>query len=141
MILDYVLSGLVTGAVFAVMGSGLTLSYAATGVFNFAHGAIGFLTALLFHQLNEAGLPAWLSALVSVALFAPAVGYVLHKVMFRGLSQAGETAQIVATIGLTIALPALGLLIVDVAGLPPADATALPRGVGPHPARPFDLLG
>ncbi|MEU8396306.1 ATP-binding cassette domain-containing protein [Nonomuraea sp. NPDC048892] len=141
MILDYVLSGLVTGAVFAVMGSGLTLSYAATGVFNFAHGAIGFLTALLFHQLNEAGLPAWLSALASVALFAPALGYLLHKAMFRGLSQAGETAQIVATIGLTIALPALGLLVVDVAGLPPADATALPRGVGPHPAQPFDVLG
>ncbi|MEV5895336.1 ABC transporter permease subunit [Nonomuraea fuscirosea] len=141
MMVDYVLSGLVTGAVFAVMGSGLTLSYAATGVFNFAHGAIGFLTALLFHQLNEAGLPAWPSALAAVALFAPALGYLLHKAMFRGLAQAGETAQIVATIGLTIALPALGLLVVDVAGLPPADATALPRGVGPHPARPFDVLG
>jgi ABC-type branched-subunit amino acid transport system ATPase component/branched-subunit amino acid ABC-type transport system permease component len=141
MILDYVLSGLVTGAVFAIMGSGLTLSYAATGVFNFAHGAIGFLTALLFYQLGQAGLPAWLSALAAVALFAPALGYALHKAMFRGLAQAGETAQIVATIGLTIALPALGLLVVDLAGLPPADATALPRGVGPHPAQAFDMLG
>lgn len=141
MILNYVLSGLVTGAIFAIMGSGLTLSYAATGVFNFAHGAIGFLTALVFYQLNLAGLPAWSSALASVAVFAPALGYALHKAMFRGLAQAGETAQIVATIGLTIALPALGLLVVDVAGLPPADATALPRGVGPHPAQGFDVLG
>ncbi|MFC7588883.1 hypothetical protein ACFQYP_38215 [Nonomuraea antimicrobica] len=90
MILGYVLSGLVTGAIFAIMGSGLTLSYAATGVFNFAHGAIGFLTALLFYQLNQAGVPAWLSALVAVALFAPALGYALHKAMFRGLAQAGR---------------------------------------------------
>ncbi|MEV4177342.1 ATP-binding cassette domain-containing protein [Nonomuraea sp. NPDC049709] len=142
MILNYILSGLVTGAIFAIMGSGLTLSYAATGVFNFAHGAVGFLTALLFYELNQAaGLPAWLSALVSVALFAPALGYVLHRAMFRGLAQAGETAQIVATIGLTIALPALGLLVVDLAALPPADATSLPRGVGPHPAQAFDVLG
>ncbi|MCF6472063.1 ATP-binding cassette domain-containing protein [Nonomuraea sp. MG754425] len=141
MILDYVLSGLVTGAVFAIMGSGLTLSYAATGVFNFAHGAVGFLTALLFHQLGQAGLPPWAAAPVAVLLFAPALGYVLHRAMFRGLAQAGETAQIVATIGLTIALPALGLLVVDVAGLPPADATSLPRGVGPHPAYAFDVLG
>ncbi|MGP4099440.1 ABC transporter permease subunit [Nonomuraea sp. KM90] len=142
MILNYILSGLVTGAIFAIMGSGLTLSYAATGVFNFAHGAVGFLTALLFYELNQAaGLPAWLSALVSVALFAPALGYVLHRAMFRGLAQAGETAQIVATIGLTIALPALGLLVVDLAGLPPADATSLPRGVGPHPAQAFEVLG
>jgi branched-subunit amino acid ABC-type transport system permease component len=140
MILGYVLSGLVTGAIFAIMGSGLTLSYAATGVFNFAHGAIGFLSALLFYELNvAAGLPAWSSALISAGLFAPALGYVLHKAMFRGLAQAGETAQIVATIGLTIALPALGLLIVDLAGLPPADATSLPRGVGPHPAQAFDV--
>ncbi|MFB4281955.1 ATP-binding cassette domain-containing protein [Nonomuraea sp. MTCD27] len=142
MILNYILSGLVTGAIFAIMGSGLTLSYAATGLFNFAHGAVGFLTALLFYELNQAaGLPAWLSALVSVALFAPALGYVLHRAMFRGLAQAGETAQIVATIGLTIALPALGLLVVDLAGLPPADATSLPRGVGPHPAQAFEVLG
>ncbi|MEW1837644.1 ATP-binding cassette domain-containing protein [Nonomuraea angiospora] len=142
MILGYVLSGLVTGAIFALMGSGLTLSYAATGVFNFAHGAVGFLSALLFYELNQAaGLPAWLSALVSAALFAPALGYVLHRTMFGGLAQAGETAQIVATIGLTIALPALGLLVVDLAGLPSADATSLPRGVGPHPALSFEVLG
>ncbi|MFC4013529.1 ATP-binding cassette domain-containing protein [Nonomuraea purpurea] len=142
MIVEYVVSGLVTGAVFAIMGSGLTLSYAATGVFNFAHGALGFLSALLFYELNVAAeLPAWLSALIAVVLFAPALGYALHRAMFRGLAQAGETAQIVATIGLTIALPALGLLVVDLAGLPPADATALPRGVGPHPAAGFDVLG
>lgn len=142
MILGYVVSGLVTGAIFAIMGSGLTLSYAATGVFNFAHGAIGFTAALLFYECNvAAGLPSWLSALVAVGVFAPALGYLLHKAMFRGLAQAGETAQIVGTIGLTIALPALGLLVVDLAGLPSADATSLPRGIGPHPAVPYDLLG
>ncbi|NUW40613.1 ABC transporter permease subunit [Nonomuraea rhodomycinica] len=141
MITGYLLSGLVTGAVFAVMGAGLTLSYAATGVFNFAHGAVGFMAALLFYQCDRAGLPPWLSALLAVGLFAPALGYVLHRAMFRGLARAGETAQIVATIGLTIALPALGLLAVDLLGLPPADATALPRGVGPHPAVALDVLG
>ncbi|GAA2389631.1 branched-chain amino acid ABC transporter permease/ATP-binding protein [Nonomuraea africana] len=137
--LAYILSGLVTGAVFAVMASGLTLSYAATGVFNFAHGAVGFLTALVFFELNVGlGWPGWAAALAAVLGFAPLLGYGLHRAMFRGLAQAGETAQIVATIGLTIALPALGLLIADLMaepfGLPPADATALPHGVGPYPA-------
>ncbi|MEU7862607.1 ATP-binding cassette domain-containing protein [Nonomuraea sp. NPDC049141] len=142
MILGYLLSGLVTGAIFAVMGSGLTLSYAATGVFNFAHGAIGFLTALLFYQLNlAAGVPAWLAALLAAGVFAPALGYLLHLLMFRGLAQAGETAQIVGTIGLTIALPALGLLVVDLLGLPRADGTTLPRGLGPHPVLGFEVLG
>src|SRR6478752_9265588 len=95
----YIVSGLVTGAVFAVMASGLTLSYSATGVFNFAHGAVGFLAALLFFELNAGlGLPAWTAGLVAVGLFSPLLGYVLHRAMFRGLAQAGETAQIVGTI-------------------------------------------
>ncbi|MEU7898942.1 ATP-binding cassette domain-containing protein [Nonomuraea sp. NPDC049152] len=144
--LAYVLSGLVTGAVFAVLASGLTLSYASTGVFNFAHGAVGFLTALVFFELNVGlGWPGWAAALLAVLGFAPLLGYGLHKAMFRGLAHAGETAQIVATIGLTIALPALGLLIADLVdgplGLPPADATALPHGVGPYPAAEVALGG
>ncbi|MER5319909.1 ABC transporter permease subunit [Streptosporangium roseum] len=142
----YIVSGLVTGAVFAVMASGLTLSYSATGVFNFAHGAVGFLAALLFFELNAGlGLPAWAAGLVAVGLFSPLLGYVLHRAMFRGLAQAGETAQIVGTIGLTIALPALGLWIVDLTaepfGLPRADATSLPHGLGPYPAVTFTFGG
>ncbi|WP_214413088.1 ABC transporter permease subunit [Sphaerisporangium fuscum] len=140
----YVLSGLVTGAVFAVMASGLTLSYAATGVFNFAHGAVGFLTALVFYELTAGfGWPSWLAGLAALALFAPALGYALHRTMFRGLAQAGETAQIVATIGLTIALPALGLWIVELSDgrLPAADSTALPRGLGPHPPVTAEAAG
>ncbi|WP_157253441.1 ABC transporter permease subunit [Nonomuraea typhae] len=142
MILGYILSGLVTGAIFAVMGAGLTLSYAATGVFNFAHGAVGFLAALVYYELNVAlGLPTWVCAVVAAGIFAPLLGYFLHRAMFRGLAQAGETAQIVGTIGLTIALPALGLLLVDLLGLPSADATSLPRGLGPFPAATFTVLG
>ncbi|MFI6498695.1 ATP-binding cassette domain-containing protein [Nonomuraea typhae] len=142
MILGYILSGLVTGAVFALMGAGLTLSYAATGVFNFAHGAVGFLAALVYYELNVAlGLPTWVCAVVAAGIFAPLLGYFLHRAMFRGLAQAGETAQIVGTIGLTIALPALGLLLVDLLGLPSADATALPRGLGPFPAVTLTVLG
>ncbi|NUT38877.1 MAG: ATP-binding cassette domain-containing protein [Thermoactinospora sp.] len=141
--IGYILSGLVTGAIFAVLGSGLTLSYAATGVFNFAHGAIGFLTALVYYELYAGlGLPRWLAALVAAGLFAPLVGLVLHRVMFRGLAGAGETAQIVGTIGLTIALPALGLFLVELAlplGLAPVDVSVQPRGVGPAPPALFDL--
>jgi ABC-type branched-subunit amino acid transport system ATPase component/branched-subunit amino acid ABC-type transport system permease component len=136
----YILSGLVTGAIFALMASGLTLSYSATGVFNFAHGAVGFLAALVFFELTSGlGWPAWLAGLVTVGIVAPVLGYALHRLMFRGLASAGETAQIVATIGLTIALPALGLWVVDVlvdsfgADLPKITEGASARGLGPRP--------
>jgi branched-subunit amino acid ABC-type transport system permease component len=70
-LVGYLASGLVAGAIFAVMASGLTLSYAATGVLNFAHGAVGFVSALLFFQLTDAGWPPWLAALVTIGLVAP----------------------------------------------------------------------
>ncbi|WP_067482232.1 ABC transporter permease subunit [Actinomadura hibisca] len=144
----YVLSGLVTGAIFALLASGLTLSYAATGVFNFAHGAVGFLTALLFFELTAGlGWPVWLAGPVAVAVFAPLLGLLLHRLMFRGLAGAGETAQIVATIGLTIALPALGLWTVDVlvdtfgADLPKVTEGASARGLGPRPVQSWHPFG
>ncbi|MGH3388715.1 MAG: ABC transporter permease subunit [Actinomadura sp.] len=142
----YVLSGLVTGAIFALLASGLTLSYAATGVFNFAHGAVGFLTALIFFELTTgAHWPVWLAALTSIGIIAPLLGYLLHRLMFRGLATAGETAQIVATIGLTIALPALGLWVVDVlatlgADLPKVTEGAAARGLGPRPVHTWEPI-
>ncbi|MCU1644353.1 MAG: ABC-type branched-chain amino acid transport system ATPase component-like protein [Nocardia sp.] len=148
-LIGYVLSGLVTGAVFAVMASGLTLSYSATGVFNFAHGAIGFLCALLFYELTAgAHWPVWIAGFVTIGLMAPLLGYVLHRMMFRGLATSGETAQIVATIGLSIALPALGLWVIDLlieAGVGVAHVTEgmSARGLGPSPAdswHPFSWL-
>ncbi|MCD0448486.1 ATP-binding cassette domain-containing protein [Actinocorallia sp. API 0066] len=139
--LGLVLSGLVTGAIFALLGSGLTLSHAATGVFNFAHGAVGFVAALLYFELTSGGgWPAWPAAALTVAVFAPLLGYVLHRLMFRGLATAGETQQIVATIGLLIALPALGLWLVEVLGLPSVTEGASARGLGPQPPTSYEPL-
>ncbi|MFD0691343.1 ABC transporter permease subunit [Actinomadura fibrosa] len=147
-LLGYVLSGLVTGAIFALMASGLTLSYSATGVFNFAHGAVGFLAALLFFELTSGlGWPVWAAGPVTILGAAPALGYALHRLMFRGLATAGETAQIVATIGLAIALPALGLWTVDVlvetfgADLPKVTEGAAARGLGPRPVHSWHPFG
>ncbi|WP_345020525.1 ABC transporter permease, partial [Actinomadura keratinilytica] len=147
-LVGYVLSGLVTGAVFALMASGLTLSYSATGVFNFAHGAVGFLAALLFFELTAGlGWPVWAAGPATVLVAAPLLGYALHRLMFRGLASAGETAQIVATIGLAIALPALGLWTVDVlvgtfgADLPRVTEGAAARGLGPRPVRTWHPFG
>ncbi|ROO83484.1 ABC-type branched-subunit amino acid transport system ATPase component [Actinocorallia herbida] len=137
--LGLVLSGLVTGAIFALLGSGLTLSYAATGVFNFAHGAVGFVAALLYFELTTgAGWPAWPAVVLTVGVFAPLLGYTLHRLMFRGLAAAGETQAIVATIGLLIALPALGLWLVEVFGLPSVTEGASARGLGPQPPTSFE---
>ncbi|NEA73935.1 ATP-binding cassette domain-containing protein [Streptomyces sp. SID13588] len=145
-LLGFVLSGLVSGALYALLATGLVLSYSASGLFNFAHGATAYLCALGYYELHSGfGWPAVPAALLLVMVVAPATGWALDRAMFRKLAKAGETAQIVATIGLLVALPAAGLWAVELlrdAGVsvqPAENQFGLP-GVGPSPARSWQLM-
>ncbi|WP_330299487.1 ABC transporter permease subunit [Streptomyces sp. NBC_00503] len=144
-LLAFVLSGLVSGALYALLATGLVLSYSASGLFNFAHGATAYLCALTFYELHSGlGWPAVPAALLVVLVLAPGLGWALDRLMFRRLAQVGETAQIVATIGLLVALPAAGLWAVELledAGAPvkPAENQFGLPGVGPSPAKAWQL--
>ncbi|MFF2773845.1 ATP-binding cassette domain-containing protein [Streptomyces sp. NPDC058052] len=149
-LLGFVLSGLVSGALYALLATGLVLSYSASGLFNFAHGATAYLCALAFYELHSGfGWPAVPTALLLVCGVAPGLGWALDRLMFRKLARAGEAAQIVATIGLLVALPAAGLWLVELlerAGAPvqPAENQFGLPGVGPSPAvswQPLDGVG
>ncbi|MEU7118594.1 ABC transporter permease subunit [Streptomyces zaomyceticus] len=149
-LLGFILSGLVSGALYALLATGLVLSYSASGLFNFAHGATAYLCALAFYELHSGfGWPAVPTALFLVFLVAPGLGWGLDRLMFRRLAKVGETAQIVATIGLLVALPAAGLWVVELlerAGAPvlPAENQFGLPGVGPSPAvswQPLDGVG
>ena len=128
------------------MASGLVLTYSTSGIFNFSHGAIAFVTALLFFELNTAeGWSTWAAAVVSILVFAPALGYFLDRIMFRRLSTAGEMPQIVATVGLSIALPAAAIFLVErLIGVQwlhlasPDNVLTVP-GLGPTPTQSFSL--
>ncbi|WP_030162161.1 ABC transporter permease, partial [Streptomyces sp. NRRL S-244] len=145
-LLVFVLSGLVSGALYALLATGLVLSYSASGLFNFAHGATAYLCALTFYEVHSGlGWPAVPAALLVVCVLAPGLGWGLDRLMFRRLARVGETAQIVATIGLLVALPAAGLWAVELlgdAGAPvkPAENQFGLPGVGPSPARSWQLL-
>ncbi|MGI5446328.1 ABC transporter permease subunit [Streptomyces sp. CA-243310] len=144
-LLVFVLSGLVSGALYALLATGLVLSYSASGLFNFAHGATAYLCALTYYELHSGlGWPAVPAALLVVLGVAPGIGWGLDRLMFRRLARVGETAQIVATIGLLVALPAAGLWAVELlgdAGAPvkPAENQFGLPGVGPSPARSWQL--
>ncbi|MER5933473.1 ATP-binding cassette domain-containing protein [Streptomyces sp. NPDC002054] len=144
-LLVFVLSGLVSGALYALLATGLVLSYSASGLFNFAHGATAYVSALTFYELHSGlGWPAVPAALLVVCVLAPGLGWGLDRLMFRKLARVGETAQIVATIGLLVALPAAGLWLVELlseAGAPvkPAENQFGLPGVGPSPAKSWQL--
>ena len=72
--------GLSTTAIFALAASGLVLTYTTTGVFNFAHGAIGMLGAFSYWQLHVAwGWPVPLALAGVLLVGAPALGLLIER--------------------------------------------------------------
>ncbi len=145
------LSGAVSGGIYAVMAAGLVLTYQTSGMFNFAHGAVAFVTAYFFYQLNFGqDVPVWLAAILSVFVFAPLLGLALDRILLRRLATAPVYARIVGTIGLLIALPALAIWLVETVGntiaeldLPVNTGTGTGggavRGLGPFPREVWHL--
>ncbi|WP_371530004.1 ATP-binding cassette domain-containing protein [Streptomyces sp. NBC_01283] len=104
---DLTLAGLAVGSAAALTGIGLIVTYRATGVLNFAHGAIAMVCAYVLRQLAvEWHWPLPLATAVTLLLVAPAIGLLLEKAVFRPLSVLGsDPAQtLVASIGVFILL-------------------------------------
>lgn len=103
--LPFVVAGLVTGSVYALAALGLVLTYRTTGLFNFAHGAIGMAVAYAFFQMRtEWGWPTWLSLVLALVVFAPLVGVAIDRWLFGALQDASQAAKVVVTVGLLLLL-------------------------------------
>ena len=101
-------AGLCTGGIYAIAASGLVLTYTTTGVFNFAHGAIGMLGAFTYWQLKVAwGLPTPLAVALVLLAIAPLFGAGLERVIMRRLQGTSDATQLVVTVSLLAA--SLGL--------------------------------
>ncbi|ANS64234.1 ABC transporter permease protein [Streptomyces lincolnensis] len=104
---DLTLAGLSVGGAAALTGIGLIVTYRATGVLNFAHGAIAMVCAYVVRQcVVEWGWPLWLAATVTLVFLAPALGVALERFVFRPLSVlGGDPAQtLVASLGVFVLL-------------------------------------
>jgi branched-chain amino acid transport system permease protein len=77
-----ILSGVFVGALYGLLGLGLSLSWGLLRLINLAHFAFAFLAAYLCYQMATMGLDPLLSLLVIVPLFF-AVGAALHALMMR----------------------------------------------------------
>ena len=89
-LLTYAVVGIATGCIYSLTAMGLVVTYQTSGIFNFAHGAIGMIMAFAFWELTvQDGWPPWLALLVVLLVLAPLCGIVLERFLLRGL-QFGE---------------------------------------------------
>ena len=110
--LEYTASGLATSSIYAIAASGLVLTYATTGIFNFAYGAIGMIAAFAYWQLTYGwGWPAPVALVICLVLLGPLFGALLDLLIMRRLEGAPEATRLVVTISLMVALLGLSLWI------------------------------
>lgn len=137
--LAHLLAGLGGGAVLAVLGTGLVLTFRSSGVLNFGYGAMALYLGSVFFELRETGdlvlpvlgLPARLplverptviTASLATAALGAALGAAVHGLLVRPLRHADEVARIAGTLGLLLYLQELVRL-----RFPPSSAGATVR--------------
>jgi branched-chain amino acid transport system permease protein len=114
--LETLLGGLMAGMLYSLVALGFVLIFKASGVFNFAQGAMVLFAALAMARfaewLNTAGLgPAWLVNLMAFALAAVvmfAVAWLIERLVLRNLVNQEGTTLLMATLGITYFLEGLG---------------------------------
>jgi branched-chain amino acid transport system permease protein len=103
--------GIVVGCIYALTATGLVVTYNTSGIFNFAHGAIGMVAAFSYWQLSVAWHWPSLLALAAILLVgAPLFGALIERLLIRPLKGAAVDLSIVITLGLLLFLIGLANL-------------------------------
>ena len=108
--LEVLAGGLLAGVMYSLVALGFVLIYKASGVFNFAQGAMVFFAALTFVSLTERGWNFWLALVVTLAVMV-LLGLVTERVVLRPLINQPPITLFMATIGLTFVLEGLSQLL------------------------------
>ena len=114
--LETLLGGLMAGMLYSLVALGFVLIFKASGVFNFAQGAMVLFAALAMARfsewLNGTGMGnLWLVNLIAFALAALvmfAVAWLIERLVLRNLVNQEGTTLLMATLGITYFLEGLG---------------------------------
>ncbi len=76
------------------------LIYKASGVFNFAQGAMVLCAALTFVTLTERDVPFWLAGLITLAIMVT-LAVAVERIVLRPLVNRSQITLFMATLGLS----------------------------------------
>ncbi|GJE26520.1 branched-chain amino acid ABC transporter permease [Methylobacterium organophilum] len=138
--LETLAGGLLAGVMYALVAIGFVLIYKASGVFNFAQGAMVLCAALTFVTLTEKGLPFWLAGLLTLAIMV-ALGVAVERVVLRPLVNRSQITLFMATLGLSYVIEGTAQFLMG-ASVHELDLgiVDLPIEVGPIQLSRFDLV-
>ncbi|SHH43061.1 branched-chain amino acid ABC transporter permease [Massilia sp. CF038] len=109
--LEVLIGGLLSGVMYALVAIGFVLIYKASGVFNFAQGAMVFFAALTcVGIIDKFGVSLWLAIPLTMAVMV-VLGLAIEKVVLRPLVNQPEITLFMATIGLAFFIEGLAQLM------------------------------
>jgi branched-chain amino acid transport system permease protein len=108
---EVLIGGLLSGVMYALVAIGFVLIYKASGVFNFAQGAMVFFAALTcVGIIDKFGTSMWVAIPVTIVVMI-LLGLAIERVVLRPLVNQSEITLFMATIGLTFFIEGLAQLV------------------------------
>jgi branched-chain amino acid transport system permease protein len=118
--LETLLGGLMAGMLYSLVALGFVLIYKASGVFNFAQGAMVLFAALAMARFAE-WIPAWtgitnpvaanLLAFIIAGFLMFVVAWIIERLVLRHLVNQEGTTLLMATLGISYFLDGIGQTI------------------------------
>ncbi|UOQ57400.1 branched-chain amino acid ABC transporter permease [Leucobacter allii] len=97
--IQLLIDGLSTGSIYAALALAIVLVNQATGMINFAQGALAVLSGYIAFALLNAGLPLILAILGSI-LISFVIGAAVERLLIRRFERGDPDTAVVVTIGL-----------------------------------------
>jgi branched-chain amino acid transport system permease protein len=108
---EVLIGGLMAGVMYSLVALGFVLIFKASGVFNFAQGAMVLFAALTFAGLiDEMRMPIWLALILAAGVMV-ALAFAIERVVLRPLVNQAPIILFMATIGITFFLDGFGQTI------------------------------
>ncbi|MDM5179326.1 branched-chain amino acid ABC transporter permease [Massilia sp. CCM 8695] len=108
---EVLIGGLLSGVMYALVAIGFVLIYKASGVFNFAQGAMVFFAALTcVGIIDKFGVSIWLAIPLTIVVMI-ALGLAIERIVLRPLVNQPEITLFMATIGLAFFIEGLAQLL------------------------------
>lgn len=108
---EVLIGGLLSGVMYALVALGFVLIYKASGVFNFAQGAMVFFAALTCVGISaKFNVSLWIAIPLTMAVMV-LLGLAIERVVLRPLVNQPEITLFMATIGLTFFIEGLAQMM------------------------------
>ena len=109
--LQYLISGISIGSIYAIIALGYTMVYGIAKMLNFAHGDVIMVGGYISYcTTSYLGLPGWVSVIFAVVV-CTVLGVVIEGLAYRPLRQAGSLAVLITAIGVSYFLQNAAQLI------------------------------